>query len=126
VGSKENSIHFPRWQSGILSCIVVGVVGMGSSILFDGDFGLPDPPLFALLGILIYGIIANVFYTCGWLAELVVRRVSPQEADRFATLSFSLGLVFSVLLTLSPGIVVGAAGVFGVLRRLFGVVAKLW
>ena len=36
------------------------------------------------------------------IAEIVVSKLWPQEADRFATLSFSLGLVFSVLLTLTP------------------------
>ena len=111
-------------SAGIISCIVVGIVGLGSSILFDSELGLPDPPLFALVGILIYGIIANICFTGGWLAELVVRKIWPREADRFATLSFSLGLVFSVLLTLTPGIVIGAAGIFGLLRHLFDVVHK--
>jgi hypothetical protein len=111
-------------SAGILSCIVVGIVGAGSFILFDSDFGLPDPPGFALVGILIYGIIANICFTGGWLAELLVRRIWPREADRFATSSFSLGLVFSVLLTLAPGIVIGAAGIFGLLGHLFGVVHK--
>ena len=36
------------------------------------------------------------------IAEIVVSKLWPQQADRFATLSFSLGLVFSVLLTLTP------------------------
>ena len=33
--------------AGILSGLVVGVVGIGSYFLFDSDFGVPDPPLFA-------------------------------------------------------------------------------
>lgn len=107
-------------SAGLLSVMVMGVVATGSSLLFKSDLGLPDPPLFALFGVVIYGIMANVCFTGGWLAELVVRRVWPREADRFATLSFSLGLVFSVLLTLAPGIVVGSAGVFGLLTHLLG------
>jgi len=110
--------------AGILSCIVVSVVGLGSYILFDSEFGLPDPPLFALVGILLYGIAANVCFTGGWLAELIVRKFWPSEADQFSTLSLSLGLIFSVLLTLTPAIVIGAAGIFGLVGHLFGVVHK--
>src|SRR5579864_5800344 len=81
---------------GILTCIVVGVVGLGSELLFNSEFGVPNPPLFALIGIILYGIFANVCFTGGWVTELIVRRLWPREADRFATLSFSLGVVFSV------------------------------
>jgi hypothetical protein len=107
--------------AGIFTTVIVGVVGLGSSILFGSDFGFPDPPLFAVFGILIYGIMANICYTGGWIAELFVRRIWPNEADRFATLSFSTGLVFSVSLTLAPGIIVGAEGIFGLLAHLFRV-----
>jgi hypothetical protein len=109
-------------SAGILSCIVVGIVGAGSSLLFNSDFGLPGSPLFTVFGILIYGTVANICFTGGWLVELLVRKIWPREADRFATSSFSLGLVFSVLLTLAPGIVIGAAGIFGLLGHLFGVI----
>jgi hypothetical protein len=105
--------------AGILTCIIVGVVGLGGSILFGSDFGTPDPPLFALVGVLIYGIVANVCYTGGWLAELFIRKRWPREADRFATLSFSTGLAFSISLTVAPGIVVGAGGIFGLLVHCF-------
>ncbi len=107
-------------SAGVLSVIVVGIVGAGSSILFNSDFGVPDPPLFALFAVVIYGIMANVCFTGGWLAELVLRKIWLREADRFATLSFSLGLLFSVLLTLAPGIVVGAAGVFKLVGHFLG------
>jgi len=50
-----------------------------------------------------------------------VRKLWPTEADRFATLSFSLGLIFSVALTLTPAIVVGAAGIFGLIGHLLRV-----
>jgi hypothetical protein len=98
--------------AGIFSCILVSVVGMTNYFLFDSDFGLPNPPLFVVMGILLYGIAANVCFTGGWLAELIVRRLWPNEADRFSTLSMSLGLIFSVVLTLTPAIVIGTAGVY--------------
>ena len=100
---------------------VAGVVVLGSYFLGNGDFDLPDPPLFAVFGVILYGIAANVCFTGGWLTELAVRKVWPDEADRFATFSFSLGLIFSVLLTLSPGILLGIAGIFALLGHLFGI-----
>ena|SRR2546421_8211184 len=109
-------------SAGILTCIAVGVVALESEILLQSDFGFPDPPLFALFGILLYGIIANVCFTGGWVTELIVRSVWPQEADRFAVSSLALGVIFSVLLTLTPGIVIGAGGIFGFLQHLKGTV----
>ena len=108
-------------STGIISCIAVSIVGLGSYFLFDSDFGLPGSPGLALFGILIYGILANLCFTGGWLAELIVRKIWPNEADRFSTLSLSLGLIFSILLTLAPGIVIGAGGIFGLVGHLFGV-----
>lgn len=107
-------------SAGILSVMAVGVVAAGSFFLFNSDFGTPDPPLFALFAVIIYGIMANVCFTGGWLSELIIRKLWPSEADRFATTSFSLGVVFSVLLTLTPGILVGSAGVFELIRHLIG------
>jgi hypothetical protein len=37
--------------------------------------GILDGPLLGVFGILIYGILANVFYTGGWIAELALRTV---------------------------------------------------
>ena len=45
-----------------------------------------------------------------------------KEADRFATLSLPLGLIFSILLTLTPPIVLAAAGIFGLVGHLAGVI----
>lgn len=109
-------------SAGIVSCMVVGIVGLGSYFLFDGEFPMPDPPLFAIVGIILYGIVANVCFTAGWLFELIARKIWSGEADRLATLSFFLGLIFSVLLTLTPAIIFGAVGIFGLIGHLLGVV----
>ena len=95
---------------------------MGSYIFFNSDFGLPDPPLFAIFGVILYGILANVCFTGGWVAELIVQRIWPEEANRFATTSFSLGLILSVLLTLTPAILVGVAGIFKLVSHFPGMV----
>jgi hypothetical protein len=117
--SRRIAFNLIVGTAGILTSIIVGVVGLRSSILFGSDFGLPNPPLFALFGVVIYGIMANICYTGGWMAELVVRRIWPHEADRFATLSCTTGLVFSVTLTLAPGIFAAAGGLFGLLVHAY-------
>jgi hypothetical protein len=109
-------------SAGILSGVIVATVGLGSYFLIDSDFGVPDPPLFAVFAVVIYGLAANVCYTGGWIVELVIRKAWPAQADRFATLSLALGLVFAVLLTLSPAVVIGALGLFGLAGHLLGVV----
>jgi hypothetical protein len=109
-------------SAGILTCIVIAVVGMGSYFFFNSDFGLPGSPLFAVFGVVIYGILANICFTGGWIVELIVRKAWPQEADRFATTSFSLGLFLSVLLTLTPAILIGVAGIFKLVSHFLGVV----
>ena len=108
--------------AGILSGLVVGVVGIGSYFLFDSDFGVPDPPLFAVLAGVIYAIFANICYTGGWIVELVIRQARPEQADRFATLTLALGIIFAIALTLSPGVLVGAVGLFGAAGHLLGIV----
>jgi hypothetical protein len=50
---------------GILRCAVIGVLALASEIFFGIDFGLPDPPLFALIGLIFYGIAANICFTGG-------------------------------------------------------------
>jgi hypothetical protein len=53
--------------AGILSCIVAGVVVLGSYFLGNGDFDLPDPPVFAVSGVVLYAIAANVCFTAALL-----------------------------------------------------------
>jgi hypothetical protein len=106
--------------AGLLSCIVIGVVAVGSFFLFNSDFGSPGSPLGEVFLVLIYALGANIFFTGGWIAELIVRKLWPIQADRFATLTYSLGVTFAVLLTAAPGIIVGTAGIFEVLRHVFG------
>ena len=103
--------------AGILSCIAAGVVAVISVNLYPNDAGIPDPPIFILFGIILYGIIANILYTGGWVVELLIRKAWPREADRFATLSFASGLVFSVLLTLTPFFLFGAAGIVALVKH---------
>jgi hypothetical protein len=109
-------------SAGILSCLSMGVIGLARFFLIGGDADFPAPTGFALFGIIVYAIGANLCFTAGWIVELGIRWFSPEEADRFASLSFSTGLVFSVLLTLTPGILAAAIGIFALLGHVRGVV----
>ena len=103
-------------SAGIFSSAVIVTVGLVGYFFFHSEF--PAPTGVTIFAVIFYAIIANVCYTGGWLAELIVRRAWPDEADRFAVLSFSLGLVFSVLLTLLPGVLAGVGGILGLLAHL--------
>jgi hypothetical protein len=107
--------------AGILTCIVIAVFAAVGILMFNADFG---SPLSGLVGIFIYGVLANICFTFGWVAELVVRKAWPQEADRFAKESFSLGVVASVLLTLTPAILALIIGALYFLSRLLHIVHK--
>jgi hypothetical protein len=107
-------------SAGVVSVAIVSVVSLGAYFLFNSDFGLPDPPLFAVISVMLYAVVVNICYTGGWIVELLIRSVWPEQADRFATLSLSLGLTLTILVTLLPGIVVGVAGIFGLAGHLIG------
>jgi hypothetical protein len=111
-------------SAGLLTCICCGVVLVVASILAPNDSDMGSP-LVGLIGILLYGIIANVCYTGGWVAELGIRKLWPHEGDRFGTTSFFLGLLFSVLLTLTPGIVFVAGGLFGLVHHVLRATHRL-
>jgi hypothetical protein len=57
--------------------------------------------------VLIFAFGANLFYTGGWVAEVLVRSVSKKNSRHFGPIAFALGLTFSVLLTFLPPVVDG-------------------
>jgi hypothetical protein len=89
--------------AGICTCIALGISAYMAEEFFHTDF-LPDPPIFVLLLILIFGVGANICFTFGWVVELLMARLAPHEASAFAENTFFCGLLFSVALTLSPAI----------------------
>lgn len=104
--------------AGLCTCTFVALAALASEIIFGRDFGLPDPPIFGIFLILVSAIGANICYTGGWIVELCVAKLWPREADKFATRSFLLGLVLSVLLTLVPCVLVAGFGIFGLVHHL--------
>ncbi len=90
---------------GIVTCLLMISCGAISEPLMGEQIGIPDPPILVPLGIIAYGIIANVCYTGGWMAELMLARFRPEiRTDIFGLRAFRLGVRFSIGLTISPAL----------------------
>lgn len=81
---------------------VVGLIGVSGfaalASLRPKEFeDVPEP-----FAILIFGFVANVCFTGGWMAELVARFLWRERAVFFGPIMFSLGLLFSVGLCFLP------------------------
>jgi hypothetical protein len=88
--------------AGLFTCAVTVAVAVIASDKFGEPLGLPDPPIFAVLAVIAYGVGANVCYTGGWISEALVRKIWQERTGAFGQITFVLGLVFSVLITLAP------------------------
>ena len=88
--------------TGIVTLVAIVAIGITYERLTGRPFGLPDPPIFAVFGVVLFSIAANVCYTGGWIAEWLIRRAWPQESNGLATIAFTLGMVLSVIVTLLP------------------------
>ena len=83
---------------------IVGVMGLGTlaygsllSYIARGDWSVGPWQL-----VVVYGIGANLFYTLGWAAEIVVERWLKRPVFGLGPALFRHGLVFSIGLTLIP------------------------
>jgi hypothetical protein len=70
----NNPFNLIIGSAGLVACILVVLMALAREIPLQREFGIPDPPIFAAFEILIYGILANVCYTLGWIAELILRK----------------------------------------------------
>jgi len=114
--------------TGIVTCTVMVIVSMITDRLIGVPIGMPDPPVFALLGIFVYGIMANMLYTAGWIVELVLAGAWDIRPRNFARVAFGLGLLGSVCLTLMPALftlVVAAVQVSAVKLGVQGIVGAV-
>lgn len=103
--------------------VIVGAAGLASTlitfvaVLFvaasqDRNADMDGAFFLGLLAVA-YGVTANVCFTFGWIVELVlVRKLWPEEGRHFGPISFALGLIFSVLLTFSPAVLMSVFAAF--------------
>ena len=102
--------------AGVLASIVILATGFITEHFTGEAIGIPDPPLFAVLAVMAYGVMANVCFTGGWILELISRRVWNERADAFGEIAFMWGTLGSMVLTLLPAAVIV---VFGIIRILY-------
>jgi hypothetical protein len=106
---------------GAVTCILMISCGVISEPLLGAPIGIPDPPILAPLGIIFYGVMANICYTGGWIAELLLARYSPvTHAELFGVRAFRLGVKFSIALTIFPALLCWGVFLFSLIigRRL--------
>jgi hypothetical protein len=92
--------------TGVITCVLLIVCALTADSTVGEPIGMPDGPLLGVFGIVFYGILANVFYTGGWISELLLRAVTTTEkASALGLTAFRAGVYFSILLTLCPAVV---------------------
>jgi len=95
--------------AGVVTVFTMLATAMIAEKLLGEPIGWPDPPIFAIISVVLYAIAANICYTGGWISELISREVWGGKAKNFAEISFTLGVIFSFFLTLMPGGLVALA-----------------
>jgi hypothetical protein len=90
---------------GTVSCVLMISCGLIAEPLVGEAIGIPNPPILVPLDIIAYGIIANICYTGGWIAELLLARFKAGASTAaFGVRAFRLGVKFSICLTLFPAL----------------------
>ena len=69
-------------------------------------------------GVLAYGVLANLFYSLGFMTEAVMQRAWREDTPRVGPPLFRQGLIFSVGLTLLPIAMFGIAKTVMLLKAL--------
>lgn len=95
--------------------IIVGLAGL-PSILLLSLFGMGHA---AVVAAFVYAVCANICYCLGAPAEVVARTCYKQNAETYAPVLFTLGTIFSVVLTVLLELLVVAALVFGAFSGRF-------
>ncbi len=90
---------------GFLGLISLGVSSWVRSFFVDPGEEIFHPGL-GLLGIVVYGVLANIFYTLGWATELLWSQNDTKATETVRPKVFRLFFIVSSLLTLSPAVLV--------------------
>jgi len=79
---------------GLISIVLVLVAG-SAAVKTCADF---EEPLGLIVGPIVFGVMANLFYTIGWIVDIIAYRGTPRVK------LFRLGLIFSSILASLPGV----------------------
>ena len=97
---------FKWWESRRLTFnVAVGAAGLVTVTAINLIAVLPPLSMKVAVfwpGVLVYGVLANMFYSLGFVTEAAMQRAWREETPRVGPALFRQGLVFSVGLTLLP------------------------
>ncbi len=88
--------------AGIVTCILM-ISCAAISELIGKPIDMPEPTILVPFAIIAYGIVANLCFTGGWIAELLLARFRPEtRTDLFGLRAFRMGVKFSIAITILP------------------------
>ena len=103
---RSTASIFRWWESRRLTFnVIIGAAGLVTLAATNLIALLPPLSMHMgvfLPGIVLYGFLANVFYSLGFVTEAVMQRAWHDETPRVGPALFRQGLIFSVGLTLFP------------------------
>jgi hypothetical protein len=103
--------------AGIASGLIILITAYVTEHMIGVAIGLPDPPIFAIIAAVLYGVMANLCFTGGWILELLIRRIWGERTDAFGEIAFTWGTLGSVILTLLPAVVIALAGIYSIVTH---------
>jgi hypothetical protein len=92
--------------TGLITCAVILVCAtiIAPYSTPDENVLMPDGLFLPAVGVLLYAIAANILYTGGWIVEVVLLALDKKANQEIGPLTFALGLIFSVIVTLLPAL----------------------
>jgi hypothetical protein len=91
--------------AGLVSGLAIELIG--SRLAQPGED--VEEPLGIIVGVIVYAVAANAFYTLGWITEILWSGGDSARTEAIRPKVFRLGVIFSIVLTLLPGILVPIA-----------------
>ena len=89
--------------------VVFGIISLTAlSFIIKDLWSFFSPPLFFLIGVISFVVIANIFYTSGWVFQLLTTKWKNDFINRIKPKLFIYGLIFSFIVVLMPCFAAGA------------------
>ncbi|MCL4865625.1 MAG: hypothetical protein KJZ47_07005 [Gemmatimonadales bacterium] len=114
--SRRLAYNYMVGSAGLVTLAAISMLKM----LPGGLPGGGPPAGFLLGGALVYGVLANLCYFLGPIAELLCYRLLGEDAPRVGPVLYRQGLSFSIGLTLLPILLFGIGSAIGLVVRIFG------
>lgn len=96
--SRRPAYNLVVGGTGLITLGTVSVVGLLPPAIHPGLIVWPQ----VLVGVVVYGVLANVGYSLGWTTEMAMRVLWKEKAPDVGPALFRQGLSFAVGLTLLP------------------------